>query len=176
MTITWYCNNRTAQSEEEKSNKGTIPAVTTSRDIMDELFEPMETEASNRPSSEARKKPSEDTNYKNCDPNTVTPRTGDPILPTLESASGLSSGSQTLKIDASESSKDRDASVSKLTSRTSSTRKARILPGWLSEINSGTNPPSKKRKVTSKAGKLLLFLYLMYFSNHMHVLDYSSQG
>ena len=171
--------NRTVQSEEEKSNKGTIPAVTTGRDIMDELFEPMETEPSNGPSPEARKKPSEDTNHNDSDPNTVTPRTADPILPTLESASGLSSGSQTLKIDASESSKfaeDRDTGVSKLTSRTSSTRKARILPGWLSEINSGTNPPSKKRKVTSKDGKLLLFLYLMYFSNHTHVLDYSSQG
>lgn len=146
---------------------------------MDDLFEPMETEPSNGPSSEAKKKlahASEDT--KNSDPSAVTPRTADSILPTLESAGGLSSASQTLKIDTSESSKfaeDKDAGVGKLTSKTPSTRKARILPGWLSEMNSGTNPPSKKRKVTSKAGKLLVFVYLMYFSNHMHVLNCSSQ-
>ena len=135
---------------------------------MDDLFEPMEAEPSNGHSPEAKKKlVSEDT--KNSDPSAVTLRTAGSILPTLESASGLSSASQTLKIDASEPSKfaeDKDAGVSKLTSRTPSTRKARILPGWLSEMNSGTNPPSKKRKVTSKAGKLLVFLYLMYLSNH----------
>lgn len=167
--MTRYCTRRTVQPEEEKSNKGTIPAVTTSRDIMDDLFEPMEAEPSNGHSPEAKKKlASEDT--KNSDPSAVT---ADSILPTLESASGLSSASQTLKIDASESSKfaeDKDAGVSKLTSRTPSTRKARILPSWLSEMNSGTNPPSKKQRVTSKAGKLIVFLYLMYLSNHTHVL------